>query len=87
MNYIRKIYHVVRNATEGSPNSGLCPILIEWLKEFFIVRSTVDSTTHSRPLNSLEHCIYMHNLNKKHSTSRGYEPSTFEFRAGLSEPS
>ena len=44
-------------ATEGSPKSGLGPTLIEWLQGFFIVRSTIDDTAHSRPLISLEHCI------------------------------
>ena len=29
----------------------------EWLQGFFIVHSTIGSTVHSRPLNSLEHCI------------------------------
>ena len=44
-------------ATEGSPKSGMCPSLMEWLQGLFIVHSTIDSTAHSRPLNSLEHCI------------------------------
>ena len=29
----------------------------EWLQGFFIVHSTIGSTVHSMPLNSLEHCI------------------------------
>ena len=29
----------------------------EWLQGLFIVHSTTGSTVHSRPLNSLEHCI------------------------------
>ena len=29
----------------------------EWLQGFFIVHSTIGSTAHSMPLNSLEHCI------------------------------
>ena len=29
----------------------------EWLQGFFIVRSTIGSTVHSMPLDSLEHCI------------------------------
>ena len=29
----------------------------EWLQGFFLVHSTIDSTVHSMPLNSLEHCI------------------------------
>ena len=44
-------------ATEGSPKSGQRPTLIEWLQMFFIVHSTKDSTTHSRPLNNVDHCI------------------------------
>ena len=43
-------------ATERSPHSGQCPTLIEWLQGFFILHITIDSTTHSRHLNSLEHC-------------------------------
>ena len=31
--------------------------LIERLQGFFIVHTTIDHTAHSRPLNSLEHCI------------------------------
>ena len=30
----------------------------EWLQGLFIVHSTIGSTSHSMPLNSLEHCIY-----------------------------
>ena len=41
-------------ATEGSPKSRLCPILFEWLQGFFIVHSTIDSTVHDGPLNSIE---------------------------------
>ena len=29
--------------TEGSPKSGLCPTLIEWLQGFFIAHSTIDN--------------------------------------------
>ena len=38
------------------------PTLIEWLEEFFIVYSigpTIEGTTHSRLLHSLEHVLYM----------------------------
>ena len=42
-------------ATEVSPKPRLCPTLIS--NDFFIVHSTIGSTVHSMPLNSLEHCI------------------------------
>ena len=29
----------------------------EWLQKFFILHSTIGRTVHSRPLNSLEHCL------------------------------
>ena len=43
-------------AIQGSPKSGLCPTLLKWLKWFFIVHSTVDSTAHMF-LNSSKHCV------------------------------
>ena len=45
---------------------------------FFKVNSTVDNTTH-----------ITHNLDGKHPTRPGFEPSTWEFRAkaGPNEPS
>ena len=43
-------------ATEKSPKSEQYCTLIERLQGLFIVHSTTDSNTHSRPLNSLEHC-------------------------------
>ena len=56
---LRRFLHNHGNiATEGSLKPGLCTTLIEWIQEFLIVHSTIDSTAHSRPLNSLEHCIY-----------------------------
>ena len=40
------------------PEAGTMPYsYFEWLQGFFIVHSTVGSTVHSMPLNSLEHCI------------------------------
>ena len=30
---------------------------VEWLQGFFIAHSAIGSTVHSRPLNSVEHCI------------------------------
>ena len=40
------------------PEAGTMPYsYFEWLQGFFIVHSTTGSTIHSRPLNSLEHCI------------------------------
>ena len=42
-------------ATEGSPKPGLCSTHIEWPQGLFIVHSTIDSTAHSIPMNSLEH--------------------------------
>ena len=55
---LRRFLHNHGNiATEGSPKSELFSTLIEWLQRFFIVHSTIDNTAHSRPLNSLEHCI------------------------------
>ena len=40
------------------PGTGTMPYsYFEWLQGFFIVYSTIDSTVHSMPLNSLEHCI------------------------------
>ena len=51
----RRLLHNHGNfATEGSPKSRLCPILFEWLHGFFIVHSTIDSTVHDGPLNSIE---------------------------------
>ena len=50
--------HGYNIATERSPKPGLCPTLISnELKGFFIVHSTIGSTVHSKPLNSLEHCV------------------------------
>ena len=56
------------------------------------MHSTIDSTAHSRPLNSLEHkliCIYMHNLDDEPPTRPRCKPSTSAFRAttGPNEPS
>ena len=54
---LRRYQHNHGNiATGGSPKSGLCTTLIEISQGFIIVHSTIDSTAHSRPLNSLEHC-------------------------------
>ena len=40
------------------PEAGNMPYsYFEWLQEFFIVHSTIGSTEHSKPMNSLEHCI------------------------------
>ena len=40
------------------PEAGTMPYsYFEWLRGFFIVQSTIGSTVHSIPLNSLEHCI------------------------------
>ena len=40
------------------PEAGTMPYsYFEWLQGFFIVHSTIGRTVHSRPLNSLEHCI------------------------------
>ena len=40
------------------PEAGTMPYsYFEWLQDFFIVYSTIDSTVHSMPLNSLEYCI------------------------------
>ena len=40
------------------PKAGTVPYsYFEWLQGFFIVHSTIGSTVHSLPLNSLEHCI------------------------------
>ena len=40
------------------PEAGTMPYsYFEWLQGFFIVHSTIGSTVHSMPLNSLEHCI------------------------------
>ena len=39
------------------PEAGTIPYsYFEWLQVFFIVHSTIGSTIHSMPLNSLEHC-------------------------------
>ena len=41
------------------PEAGTMPyFFFERLQGFFIVHSTMGSTLHSRPLNSLGHCIY-----------------------------
>ena len=41
-----------------NPEAGTMPYsYLEWPQKFFIVRSAIGSTVHSRPLNSLEHCI------------------------------
>ena len=47
-------------ATEGTPKPGLCPTLIS--NDFkgslkYTVQSTIGSTVHFIPFNSLEHCI------------------------------
>ena len=40
------------------PEAGTMPYsYFEWLQGFFIVHSTIGSTVHSMPLNSMEHCI------------------------------
>ena len=40
------------------PEAGTMPYsYFEWLQEFLIVHSTIGSTVHSMPLNSLENCI------------------------------
>ena len=40
------------------PETGIMPYsYFEWLQGFFIVHSTIGSTLHFRPLNSLYHCI------------------------------
>ena len=79
----RRFLHNI--ATEENPKSGLCPTLLEWLQWFFIVHSTIDSTTHLEQFGAL----YMHILDEKHPTRPGFEPSTPGFRAatGLIEPS
>ena len=41
------------------------------------MHSVIDSTAHTRPLNSLEHCIYMHNLNGKYPSGRSSSPVNF----------
>ena len=42
----------------GKPEAGIMPYsYFEWLQGFYIVRNTICSTVHSRPLNSLDHCI------------------------------
>ena len=46
-----------------------------------MVHSSIDITAQSMSLNSLEHCIYIHNLDDKHPTRPEFEPSTAEFRA------
>ena len=51
-------------ATEGNPNSGLCPTHIEWLQVFFIDQNTIESTAHARPLNSLQQFICTTPLSK-----------------------
>ena len=43
------------------------------------MHSTIDTTAHSRPLNTLGHCI-MRNLNEKHPNRPGFELRTPEFR-------
>ena len=42
---------------------------------------TVDNTAHSKPFNSLFGALYMRNLDDKHPTWPGFDPSTSEFRA------
>ena len=40
------------------PEDGTMPYsYFEWLQGLFMVHSTIGSTVHSRPLNSLEHCL------------------------------
>ena len=75
---LRRFLHNHGNiATEGSPRSWLCPTLIEWIWGFFIVHSTIDSTVHSRPLNSfVEHCIYRTSIDDKYLTRPGFEHGT-----------
>ena len=53
---LRRFLHNHNIATERSLKTGLCPTPIKCLQRFFIVQSTIDSTTHSRRLHSLEHC-------------------------------
>ena len=79
----RRFLHNI--ATEENPKSGLCPTLLEWLQWFFIVHSTIDSTTHFEQFGAL----YMHILDEKQPIRPGFEPSTPGFRAatGLIEPS
>ena len=49
------------------PEAGTMPHpYFEWLEGFFIVHSTICSTVHSMPLNSLEHCIIMNNHDDKY---------------------
>ena len=57
-------------ATKGRPKSGLCPTLIEKLQGFLIVHSTVESTAHSIPLNSFEHCICKHQHDRDLNSGR-----------------
>ena len=55
---LRRFLHNHGNiATKGSPKSGLYYTFIEQFQGLFIVHNTIDNTAHSRPLNSLEHCI------------------------------
>ena len=50
-------------------------------------RPTIGSTVHSRPLNSLEHCI--HNHDDKYPARPGFEPGTSRLQAPVdtNEPS
>ena len=61
---LRRFLHNQDNiATEGSPKPGLCPTLIvNDFIGFFIVHSTIGSTVHSMPLNSLKHYVYLYNI-------------------------
>ena len=80
-------------ATEWSPKPKLCPTLIS--NDFngffimFIVHSTIGSTVHSIPLNSLEHCrcaITMTNI-RPDLDSNLYHTSRLQAPIDTNEPS
>ena len=54
---LRRFLHNHGNISiEGDPKSGLNPF-IEWIQGFIIVHTSINSTAHSWPLNSLQHCV------------------------------
>ena len=80
---LRFMYNHGNIATEGNQKSGHCPTLFEWLQGFFIIYSTIDSTTQYIPLNSLEHCTCTTSMtNNRPGRDSNQVPLSFEPQPG-----
>ena len=68
---LRTLWQYLISRKKGALSQDYVLLLSYDSKGYFRI---VDSATHSRPLNSLEQPLYMHNFDSKHPTRPGFEP-------------